>query len=257
MRQRGQLAAAECPRARPPVPATSTGSPSSVTRAPGSTASDGSSATTPSTATRPLRTSPSTPAPRAEPRQREVAVEASRRHVRRPRRGAAAARARRAQRPERPGRQRAQAQAAVGRAVQREHVVPDRLAHAAHLALAALVQHDLDDALPARGAQHAHAGRRRAPPVQLHARRRAAAAVSRADGPTHRRLVGLLDAVARMHQPRGQLAVVREQQQPGRVGVQPPDREEPASAPTSSITVCRPCVSRTVVTTSAGLCSST
>ena len=59
--------------------------------------------------------------------------------------------------------------------MQRDDGVADRLAHPPHLALATLVQDDLDDALPAGGVQHAHAGRRRAAPVELDAARQAGA----------------------------------------------------------------------------------
>ena len=103
----------------------------------------------------------------------------------------------------------------------------DGLAHAPHLALAALVQHDLDDARAARRAQHAHPRRRSAPAVQLDARGQPRSRLG-AHRASHRRLVRLLDAVARVHEPRREVAVVREQQQPGRVGVEPAHGEEPA-----------------------------
>ncbi len=48
-------------------------------------------------------------------------------------------------------------------------MVADGLAHAAHLALAALVEDDLDHALPGQCPQDAHAGLRGAAPVQLDA----------------------------------------------------------------------------------------
>ena len=104
-------------------------------------------------------------------------------------------------------------------------MVADGLAHAAHLALAALVEDDLDHALPGRRAQDAHASGRGAAPVQLDAGgergRRLGAQLSH-----HGRLVGLLDAVTRVHQPRGQLSVVREQEQARRVRVEPAHGEE-------------------------------
>ena len=65
----------------------------------------------------------------------------------------------------------------------------------------------------------------------------------------------LLDAVARVGDAVGQLAVVGEQQQSLGVGVEPPDGEHPRLAGTSSTTVGRPCVSLAVVTTPAGLLS--
>ena len=70
-------------------------------------------------------------------------------------------------------------------------------------------------------------------------------------------LVRLLDAVARMREPVRELAVVREQERAGRVGVEPADRTTRDACGTRSTTVGRPCGSLAVVTTPAGLCRST
>ena len=105
-------------------------------------------------------------------------------------------------------------------------VVADRLAHPPHLPLAALVQHDLE---PVRG-EPAHARRRGPAVLELHAvaqppQRRLA----------HRRAahLGAVDArhlERRVRQAVRELAVVRQQQQAGGVGVEPPDRVEALAA---------------------------
>ena len=77
-----------------------------------------------------------------------------------------------------------------------------------------------------------------------------------ADGTAaERRAVGLRHFKARVRQPVGELAVVGEQDQPTRVGVQAPDRVQAQAArpDTRSSTVRRPWGSRAVETTPSGL----
>ena len=98
----------------------------------------------------------------------------------------------------------------------------DRLAHAAHLAVAALVQHELE--LP--GAEPAYTRRRSDAVLELDslgepAQRLVVRLLPRLD------LVDLLDAVARVRKPVRERAVVREQEHAGRVDVEPPDRDDP------------------------------
>ena len=158
----------------------SSGWPSSVTVAPGPTGCAGSVAATPSIAIRPLRASRST--------ERLVPSPASARY-----------RFRRTSAPDLPGAaaqrldlgrceeaprsrgETAEPEAAVGRAVQRHHGVSDRLDHAPHLAVAPLVQHELDDRR--HPAHQAHLGRRGRAVVEHHAvRERCQAARRRAAG---------------------------------------------------------------------------
>ena len=126
-------------------------------------------------------------------------------------------------------------------ALQREHGVPDGLAHAAHLAVAALVDRELERSVrrsrrtragavsPSSSVTPARSARDRA--LAHRARRRA-------------RAVGLGHFEARMGQPVGELAVVGQQDQPARVGVEAPDRvQAPSLGATSSTTVGRPWVS--------------
>jgi hypothetical protein len=101
-------------------------------------------------------------------------------------------------------------------APQPHHRVADRLAHVAHLPRAALVQHDRQQRLILPCAQprldQRHVRRRRAAALDDHA---VAQAVERAAvrQPAHADVVLALHLVARVHQPLGQLAVVRQQQQ--------------------------------------------
>lgn len=111
-------------------------------------------------------------------------------------------------------------------APQPHHRVSDRVAHVAHLARASLVQRDREQRLVLAGAEpgveQPHGRRRGAPapdrdapaqPVQLALLRHAA----------HARVVLALHLVLRMQQPLRELAVVREQQEPLGVVVQPAD----------------------------------
>ena len=97
----------------------------------------------------------------------------------------------------------------------------DRLAHAPHLAVPALVEHELEPG----AAEPTHAGRRGRPVLELDS-----GGQSRHTLPSVGALdvghVGLLDAVARMREPVRQLAVVREQERAGRVDVEPADRDD-------------------------------
>jgi hypothetical protein len=116
-------------------------------------------------------------------------------------------------------------QRAVGGAVQREHVQPDGLAHASHLTVAPLVDRNLERTAAVDG-QPPHArGRAADAGLELDASGQTlelALVGRRVDAHT----VDLLDAVARVHQVVRQLAVVREQQQSARVGVEAPDRKQ-------------------------------
>ena len=146
----------------------------------------------------------------------------------------------------------AELQRAEADALERPDGVPDGLAHAPDLALAALVDAQLEDVR----AQPAHVGRGGAPVVELDAlAQRPQRAV--ADRPAATRATYVLrDLEARVREPVGQVAVVGEQDQAGRVGVQAPDRVQPARPTgTRSTTVGRPWVSRAVETTPAGLFS--
>ena len=126
----------------------------------------------------------------------------------------------------------------------------DRLAHAPDLALAALVDRELEHV----GPQLAHLGGRRAAVVELDAvAQRAQRAVGDRAPPT-RATVGLGHLVARVREAVGELAVVGQQDQAGRVGVEAADRVEARpGARTRSTTVGRPWVSLAVETTPAGL----
>ena len=107
--------------------------------------------------------------------------------------------------------------------------------HALHLMLAAFVDHELD--LSTSGT--AGPGGSRAPVVELDPvfepldRGGEGIAFDRSD-------VDLVDLVTGMREPVGELAVVREQERAGRVGVEAPDGDDPAGCPTSPTTVGRP-----------------
>ena len=100
--------------------------------------------------------------------------------------------------------------------------MPDRLAHAAHLAVAALVDRDAQEA----GVEQRDLGRRGEAVVELDALAQAAerAAVRLALDLDE---VLLVDAEARVREAVGEVAVVGEQQQALGVGVEPADREHP------------------------------
>ncbi len=135
-------------------------------------------------------------------------------------------------------------------APQREHRMPDGLAHPAHLPLAALADRDLEHV----GAQAADPRRGGPPVVELDAlAQRAQRRVAHRPAP-HLGPVRARHLVARVHEVVGEVAVVRQQDEPGRVGVEAADgySRVPASG-TSSTTVGRPCVSCAVETTPAGL----
>jgi hypothetical protein len=105
--------------------------------------------------------------------------------------------------------------------VEAPHAVADRLRHPLHLTVAALVEGELEGAWPeppdARG--------RGRPVFELDAlgepaQRRVA------DRTLHLDLVDLLDAVARVGEPVREEPVVRQEQEPGRVGVEAADRHD-------------------------------
>jgi len=97
----------------------------------------------------------------------------------------------------------------------------DRLAHAAHLAVPALVEHQLE----AGRAEAADARRRRDAVLELDALREQLQRLVRRLAP-RLDLVDLLDAVARVCEPVGERAVVREQEDAGGVDVEPPHRHD-------------------------------
>ena len=96
--------------------------------------------------------------------------------------------------------------------------MPDGLEHAPDLAVPALVEGELEP----RGTEAPHAGGRRRAVLELHARReRANRLVVRLALDV--RDVDLLDEVPRMREPMCQVTVVREEQYPGRIAVEPSD----------------------------------
>ena len=109
--------------------------------------------------------------------------------------------------------------------MQRTNRKADRSEHPLDLVLAAFVHRQFD-----LGGREASRPRRRSPPVvELEAlfelAERLVARLTLDLG-----LVDLLDLVARVGEPVRELAVVREQQSPGRVGVESADRDEADSA---------------------------
>ena len=128
----------------------------------------------------------------------------------------------------------------------------DRREHALDLVLAAFVHRQLD----AVRAEAARAGGRGRAVVELDA---VAEPLERLVGrlALDLGLVDLLDLVARMGEPVRELAVVREQERAGGIGVEPADRDDAGGCSTRSTTVRRPSGSCAVVTTPAGLCRST
>ena len=95
----------------------------------------------------------------------------------------------------------------------------DRLEHPPHLALAPLLQHELH----AVGRQAADAGRRRHAVVELDALAQRAQRRLAHGRAADARAVDPRNLERRVGQPVGELAVVGEQQQAGRVGVEAPD----------------------------------
>ena len=113
------------------------------------------------------------------------------------------------------------------RAPQLLHRMADRFAHPAHLAVASFADRERQHAVaivPAAALQQrsTSAGSVRRPSSGMPARSRSSASLVRHAGDA--RLVGALDAVARMRQPRREVAVVGQQQQPLGVVVEPADR---------------------------------
>ena len=99
--------------------------------------------------------------------------------------------------------------------------------HAPHLVLASLVDGELQQRRLAALLFDTRLGGRRAAVFELDA----AAQLGRARAwrlATHPRAVGLADAVARVHEAVGQHAVVREDDQAGRLDVEPADRKQDA-----------------------------
>ncbi len=134
---------------------------------------------------------------------------------------AARPRARRAFAPRPPAAGRARASRTRPR--QRDDLVADRLRHPPDLAVAPLADRDLDPALSAR----ARPAPARRPVLELDAPRRSRSRSRPRSAAAQPHPVGPLDAVARMGEPVRELAVVRQQDQPGRVGVEAADRIEP------------------------------
>src|SRR4249919_1882456 len=120
-----------------------------------------------------------------------------------------------------PGREAPGRDPGVRRPVQMDHRMPDRGAHPPHLAVSALVDGDVDDARPAAS----DVGGRRRPVVELDARPQALKHVV-AGVTLHARTIRLGDAVARVHQPVGEAAVVREQEDAGGVAIEAADGKQ-------------------------------
>src|SRR5581483_300195 len=105
------------------------------------------------------------------------------------------------------------------------HARADGLEHAPHLAVAAFLE---GDAIPAVGAfARARIGRLDAleggaPVGELDAAAQPLE-LARAQRTLHAHRIFALDAVARMHQAVGELTVLRQQQQPGTIDVEPAD----------------------------------
>jgi len=104
--------------------------------------------------------------------------------------------------------------------------VADGLAHPPHLAIPALSEHELQQALlappPGERLENAHARRRRPAAVDDHA------ALQPGDDPgirhaAHHGVIRLLHAVARVREPGGQVAVVGDDEQAFRVVIEAPD----------------------------------
>jgi hypothetical protein len=86
----------------------------------------------------------------------------------------------------------------------------------------------VEDELDAPAAEHTHLRGRGQPVVELDPGSKAAQHL-RVRLALELRLVHLLDLVARVRQPVGELPVVRQQERPGRVDVEPPDRHHPSA----------------------------
>ena len=126
----------------------------------------------------------------------------------------------------------------------------DGAAHAAHLAVPALVD---DQAQNARR-QHAHLGRRGEPVVELDALAQRAQRAGRGRAARHLGHVLLGHAVRRMGQQLRQGAVVGQDQEALGVAVQPARREDAGARPAPATSpVGRPCGSSAVVITPSGL----
>ena len=106
---------------------------------------------------------------------------------------------------------------------QSRHRMADRLAHPADLAIAALVDRDPQHA----GARLGHLGRGRGPSSSVTPSRRRRIAPAATGPPVDSGQVFLVEPVARVGDAVGQLAVVGEQQQALRVGVEAADGEHP------------------------------
>src|SRR3954451_13640137 len=112
------------------------------------------------------------------------------------------------------GLQAAEAQRAEGDPLERADRVPDGLAHALDLALAALVDGQLD----AVGPEAAGARRRREPVLELHALAQRAQRRLADRRVTHPRAVGPRDLEGRVREPVREVAVVGDQDEAGAVG---------------------------------------
>ena len=104
----------------------------------------------------------------------------------------------------------------------------DSRAHPLHLVLSALVQRELEQRPGAPRANEAGPRGRRAPVVEIDPLPQPAQILGVGNA-FDLRLVELLDAVARVSETVGELPVVREQERPGRVRIEPPDRHDPGS----------------------------
>ena len=117
-------------------------------------------------------------------------------------------------------------QRAEAHALERDHRVADGLEHPPHLALAALVDGDLD----AVGRESLHARGCRPPVVELDAlAQRPQRVVAHGRAP-HLGVVGARDLERGVREPVRERAVVGQQDEPGGVGVEPAHRVQPPGA---------------------------
>ena len=102
--------------------------------------------------------------------------------------------------------------------------MPDRFAHPAHFTVVTLTNDELQPRLALTSALDAHLGGGGDSLVQAHAARQPRERVGSGCA-FHLDPVRLANAIARMGQPQRQLAIVRQQQKPGRMEVEAPNRE--------------------------------
>ena len=114
------------------------------------------------------------------------------------------------------------------------HRVSDGLAHAAHDAFPTLVEHEFNDRPTVISRlDRGSVGNRKA--IAEFDSAGQGTCRSRRDRPPNLCHVRLLNPVRRMHQPMRKISVIREQQQPFGVFIEPADMEEPLREPTDEV----------------------